>query len=333
MTRWLPQVDSTITRKLHLSVAMGPHWRSGGSLERSQGRWLLALAPAAGASLWYFGFEALRVICLTVVFSLLIDATIERMAPSRDRTSNWTSVTFAVMLALFMPFGAPWWLILVGALLMIGIGKKLFGGYGGYALHPVLAAVAMLELSWPGRFDDTAALIDFPWAASPVEPMRYAASVGGAVESLYPWQDLLLGLQVASIGNAMVLFLLAGGLFLVLVREVPWQLPLSFVTGLVATSLLVSALGDPGEFASPVFYLLAGSVGYGAFFFVTDHTTSPVGSVAMLVYGLLAGTLVMLIRGFSVHHDGVVFGILLASLAVPLIDRIARPVVGAGVPS
>ena len=187
----------------------------------------------------------------------------------------------------------------------------------------------MLELSWPGRFDDTAALIDFGWAASPVEPMRYATSVGGAVESLYPWQDLLLGLQVASIGNAMVLFLMAGGLFLILVREVPWHLPLSFLAGLVATSLLVAALGEPGEFASPVFYLLAGSVAYGAFFFVTDHTTSPVGSAAMLLYGLLAGMLVMLIRAFSVHHDGVVFGILLASLAVPLIDRIAKPVVGA----
>ncbi|UCD25378.1 MAG: RnfABCDGE type electron transport complex subunit D [Gemmatimonadota bacterium] len=328
MSRWLPQLDSTITRMLRLSVAVGPHWKKGGTLQGMQARWLIALAPAVAASLYYFGFGALRVLSLAILFSLLADVTVERFAPSKDRTSNWTSVTFAVMLALFMPLGTPWWLVLAGCVLMIVIGKKLFGGYGGYPVHPVLAAVAMLELSWPARLDSTRAMIDFPWAANPVEPTRFAANAGGGVEALYPWQDLFVGLQVAGIGNAMVVFLLAGGLFLVLIREVPWQLPLSFVAGLLVTSLVVAALGDPGEFPSPLFFVLTGSVAYGAFFFVTDHTTSPVGSLAMVLYGLLAGMLVMLIRAFSVHHDGVVFGVLLASLAVPLLDRISKPVVG-----
>lgn len=327
----LIQISPPMTpRAKHLSVGVGPHVRAGGTLATLQARWLLALAPAMAAGIYTFGPGALRVLCLTVFFALAIDTVAERIAPSGDRTTNWSSVTFGVLLAFFLPLNAPWWLILVGCLLMIVVGKKLLGGWGGYPVHPVLMTLAMLRISWPERLDYTAALVGIDWAGPLIEPLRYVRSAGGGAEALFSWQDLLLGRQVAGIGNAMVLFLLLGGLMLLVLREIPWQLPCGFLGGLLVTAVVVRWFGEPGQFATPQFYLLAGSTVLAAFFLITDYPTSPVGSLAMLLYAALGGTLVMLIRAFSIYPDGVVFGILLVNLTFPLIDRIAGPVVGAG---
>jgi len=330
MTDTLVQIGSPAASPAkRLDVAVGPHFRAGGTLAGLQARWLIALVPAVAASVYTFGLGALRVLCLAVFFSLAIDTLAERVVPSRDRTTNWSSVTFGILLAFFLPFNASWWLVLVGCLLMIVVGKKLLGGWGGYPVHPVLMAMAALQVSWPERLDYTRALVGIDWAGPLVEPLRYVKSAGGGAEALYSWQDLLLGRQAAGIGNAMVLFLLLGGLLLLLMREIPWQLPCGFLSGLLVTAVTVRWLGQPGEFASPQFYLVAGSTVFAAFFLITDHPTSPVGSLAMLLYAALGGMLLMLIRAFSVYPDGVVFAILLVNLTAPLIDRIARPVVGA----
>ena len=267
----------SVSPKPRFDVAVGPHVRAGGTLETLQARWLIALLPAMGASVHYFGLGALRVLFLAVFFSLAVVTICERVAPSRDRTTNWSSVVFGVLLAFFLPLDAPWWLVLAGCLLMIAVCKKVFGGWGAYPVHPVAAAVAMLGISWPERMDYTRALIGFGWDTTLVEPLRYAKSVGGAAESIYSWQDLFFGAQVAGIGNAMVLFLLLGGLLLLVLREIPWQLPCGFLWGLLVTAALIRELGEPGEFASPLFHVLAGSTVVVTFFLVTDYTTSPIG--------------------------------------------------------
>lgn len=302
----------------------GPGSRADGTSAAGQARWLIALAPAAAASFHHFGLDALRLLCLAVCFSLAVDALAGRVAPPRQRTTSWSSVTFGVLFALFLPFNAPWWLVLVGCLLIVVVGKTLLGRRGGGLLHPVALALAALRLLWPQRFDYTAALIGFDWAGPLVEPLRYVHSAGGRAEALYAWQDLLLGRQAAGIGNAMVLYLLLGGLLLLASREIPWQLPCGFIGGLLVTATALRGLGAPGEFASPWFHLLAGSTMLAAFFLITDPTTSPVGSRAMLLYAALGGMSTMLIRTYSILADGVVFAILLVNLAAPLIDRVAR---------
>jgi len=44
----------------------------------------------------------------------------------------------------------------------------------------------------------------------------------------------------------------------------------------------------------------------------------------MILYGFLAGVLVLVIRQWGIYPDGVPFAILLANLLAPLLDRV-RP--------
>ena len=310
-----------------LDVAVGPHYRLGTGLAMIYQRWVVALMPAMVASIWYFGAASLRVFGLTVCFAVVIDALAEKVAPSRDITSNWSSVSLALLLAFMLPLNAPWWLILIGCLVMIVVGKKFFGGVGAYPVQPALLAVAVLHLSWPARMDHTGALKDLDWSVTMIEPLRLLKSLGVSAESHYHWLDLLLGHQVAGNGEAMVLFLLLGGCFLLALREIQWQLPVGFLVGLLTTATLLHLLA-PDQFATPIFYLLSGGTVFMGLFLLTDHTTSPVNTLPALLYGILAGVLLMLIRGYSKHVDGIVYAVLLANLCAPLLDMITPRVKG-----
>lgn len=311
-----------------LNVAASPHWRDGSSIAHSQQLWLAALLPAIVAGISLFGMHAVRIIALTVAFSVSFDAIAGRIVPSKDRTTNWSSVTMAVILAFMMPFNSSWWMIAVGSFVMIVVGKRLFGGYGAYPVHPVLLSFAMMRVSWPGRFDHTASMISLDWAQKMVEPLRAVKTMGSVVESAFPWQHLLLGRQVAGIGEALVLYLALGGLILLATRQITWHIPVAFIAGNFLMAGLLHLI-DPAQFATPLFYLLAGGTVFAAFFLATEYTTSPVNPLPMFLYGLLGGILLMLIRAFSVYVDGVAFTILLINLCSPLLDKIT-PQVGGG---
>lgn len=311
-----------------LNVASGPHWRDGSSIARSQQFWLMALLPAVIASIWLFGMNAARIISLSAAFSVSFDAIAERIVPSKDKTTNLSSVTMAVILALMMPYDASWWMVAVGSFIMIIIGKRLFGGYGAYPVHPALLSFAMMQVSWPGRFDHTASMIGLHWTQKMVEPLRAVKTMGSSVESMFPWQDLLLGRQVAGIGEAMVLYLVLGGVILIVTRQITWHIPVAFIGGNLLMAGLLHLI-DPVQFATPLFYLMAGGTIFAAFFLATEYTTSPVNPLPMFLYGLLGGILLMLVRAFSVYVDGVVFAILLINLSSPLLDKITPKVHGA----
>jgi electron transport complex protein RnfD len=138
---------------------------------------------------------------------------------------------------------------------------------------------------------------------------------------------LLLGDQVAGIGNAMVLWLIIGGLILILWRQITWHIPVSFLLGVAVISFL-GHLVYPDSFPSVQFQLLSGSTVFTTFFLVTDHTTSPVNKLPMIIYGFLGGLVLVLIRSFSIFYDGAVFAVLLINLCNPLIDRITPKVYG-----
>ncbi|MFT5700366.1 MAG: electron transport complex protein RnfD [Desulforhopalus sp.] len=319
--------QSPATTKPLLDVAVGPHYRVGTGLAEIYQRWVIALIPAIGASLYFFGPASLRVFCLCLSFALAIDFIAEKIAPSRDLTSNWSSVSLSLLLAFMLPLNAPWWLIFIGCFFMVIVGKKFFGGVGAYPAQPAVLAVAILQLSWPSRMDNTGALYAFDWPVTMVEPLRLIKSMGASAESQYNWFDLLLGRQVSGTADGMVLFILLGAAFLFAMREIQWQAPLGFILGLLGTATILH-MSNPEAFATPMFYLLSGGTLFMAFFLITDHTTSPVNKIPLFLYGMLAGVLLMLIRGYSKHVDGIVYAVLLANLCSPLLDMIKPKVKG-----
>jgi len=294
-------------------VAANPHWHDGSSLIGLQIAWIGALLPAVIAGVAAGGWPALRVIGLTTGAVVVLDAVAHRIFRGKDHPENLSAVVLGLLLGMLLPTSAPWWLAVVGAVLLVLVGKKLFGGWGGWPVHPVALAMAMLLLSWPGRLDYTAASLV-------AEPVRLVQTLGAEGAARLDLGALFLGDQAAGAANGQVIWLLLGGLGLVVLRAVPWRVPLAFLVGAAATAWLLGLAGIQ-TVAPPLLTLVSGSTMLMAFFLVTDHTTCPTNPRPQVVYGLLGGALLVMIRAFGSHHDGAIWALLLLNLTSPLLDR------------
>jgi electron transport complex protein RnfD len=58
---------------------------------------------------------------------------------------------------------------------------------------------------------------------------------------------------------------------------------------------------------------------------ITDMVTSPITVRGQVIFGVLAGVLVAVIRVYGAYPEGVCYSILLANAARPLIDKYTVP--------
>jgi len=117
---------------------------------------------------------------------------------------------------------------------------------------------------------------------------------------------------------------LIGGIWLLLTRTIKWHIPLAVLTGFSVFALLFYLI-DVDRAASPIFHLFSGSILIGAFFIATDPVTAATTNKGRIVYGILIGSLVYVIRSWGGYPDGVAFAVLLANMCVPLIDYYTQP--------
>lgn len=303
-----------------LVVAVPPHARLGMGIRGLSVNMLVALLPALAAAVAVYGLDAARVVGLAGAVAVLAEAACQKLMKRDVDVDNYSALYAGVVFACLLPAAAPWWLVVIGALLTVVVGRAVFGGFGSTPLCAPLIAWAMCSLSWPSVMD-----IDASMTASVLsEPLALLKFFGvDAVMYEYSLTDLFMGKGLGALGASQVGLLLTGGIFLLVRRVIRWYIPIAFLAG-VAASAYAFQLSAPDLYAGPLFHLCTGSVMLGAFFLATDTAASPVGRTPMLMYGLIAGVLVMVIRVWGVYPDGVPFAILLANLLSPLLDKV-RP--------
>ena len=117
---------------------------------------------------------------------------------------------------------------------------------------------------------------------------------------------------------------LLGGIFLILKKVIHWQIPVAMLGSFALLSLLTELFGNGAHLTAPA-QLFSGAMMFGAFFIATDPVTSSITPRGKLVFGVLVGSLLYLIRFYGNYPDGVAFAILLSNICVPLIDHYTRP--------
>ena len=117
---------------------------------------------------------------------------------------------------------------------------------------------------------------------------------------------------------------LLGGIFLILKKVIHWQIPVAMLGSFTLLSLLTELVGN-GEHLTVPAQLFSGAMMFGAFFIATDPVTASITPRGKLVFGVLVGSLLYLIRFYGNYPDGVAFAILLSNICVPLIDHYTRP--------
>jgi len=235
-----------------------------------------------------------------------------------------------LLLALNLSPIAPWWLILIGVMVAIGVAKQAFGGIGQNFFNPALVGRAFLLMSFP-TYMTTWVAPKIPFSKMPWDVVTSATPLGilkeqgfsKAIESSGYW-NLFIGNVGGCIGETSALLLLIGFAYLVVRKRVTLTVPSTYI-GTVFLVASVMYLINPERFGSPLFHILSGGLFLGALFMATDMVTSPMTLKGQAIFGVGCGVITMVIRLFAGYPEGVSLSILIMNGLVPLIDRATKP--------
>ena len=303
---------------------------------------LVALVPALVAAAVVFGWLPLvKQLAICVVFCVATECAFAAVRRQKSPVGDLSAVLTGVILALSLPWNAPFYVPLLGAVAAIGLGKAVFGGLGTNIFNPAMVGRAFVMLSFGGVLAAPAyvagkAQLVATEAMTQATPLTVIKQEGlGALVGMLGESGsdsvlfrFALGNVNGSLGEVSALALLVGGLYLCVRRSASWEIPAGSILGVVvfgglASMLSLTQLTVPQQLCGGAFML-------GAFFIATDPVTTPLTRRGKLVFGLGFGSLVILIRTLSGYPEGVMFAILLMNAATPLINRwtVPRPVGG-----
>ena len=238
------------------------------------------------------------------------------------------------LIPLTMPAGIPLWQIAVATSFGIVIGKEIFGGVGMNIFNPALIARAFIFFTYPARISGDKVWVLGPDGYSGATALSLPASETGqnAITLLdnfsqfdYSWWNLFWGWVPGSIGETNKLLIIIGALFLCFIKIVNWRVIVGATIGLVATALLTNLMAPFSTNSMltipPHYHLVMGSFLFGTAFMATEPVTGCHTNKGRWVYGILYGSLTVIIRSINpAYPEGVMLSILLVNAFASLID-------------
>ncbi len=319
----------------NFTISPSPHVHGGDSIEKNMYGVLIALVPTFIFSIVFFGLGAILVTLTSVAACLVFEYVIQKYL-MKQRLTIWdgSAIITGVLLAFNLPSSLPLWIVVIGALVSIGIGKMSFGGLGNNIFNPALVGRVFLLISFPVQMTtwpvpNGFATADAVTGATPLalvkEAVKNGQAVGDTLSSVgITTSNLILGNIGGSLGEVAAIGLLLGFAYMLIRKIISWHIPVAiFATVIVFSGIL--NLADPAQFAGPVFHLFTGGLMLGAIFMATDYVTSPMTHKGMLIYGVGIGLLTVIIRVFGAYPEGMSFAILIMNGFTPLINRYCKP--------
>lgn len=304
-------------------VSPSPHVHSGNSIPKCMYNVLIALIPAFLVSLYFFGVGALVVTLTSVVACVLFEYLIQKfILKVKPTVSDGSAILTGILLAFNVPANLPVWIILIGALVAIGIGKMSFGGLGNNIFNPALVGRVFLLISFPVQMTTwpkpdvlTTQYLDAETAATPLGLLKQGLPIEATTT------DMLLGNVGGSLGEIGAIALLIGFAYMLITKVITWHIPVS----ILATAFIFSWLTNGFEATEALQQLLLGGMLLGAIFMATDYVTSPMTHKGMVIYGICIGLLTIIIRRWGAYPEGMSFAILIMNAVTPLINKYVKP--------
>lgn len=317
-----------------LIVSLSPHVHSGDSIQKNMYGVLIALLPALIVSFIYFGLGAAVVTVTSVAACVFFEWAITKFILKREKTTIYdgSAIITGVLLAFNLPSNLPIWIILIGALVAIGVGKMSFGGLGNNPFNPALVGRVFLLISFPVQMTSwpvvgqLTSYTDATTAATPLAIMKgvIKGAPGMSLDQLPDSFQLFIGHNGGCLGEVSAAALLIGLFYMLWKKIITWHIPVAiFATVFVFAGLM--HLVNPSLYVSPLTQLLSGGLMLGAIFMATDYVTSPMSKKGMLIYGVGIGFLTVVIRLFGAYPEGMSFAILIMNGFTPLINTYFKP--------
>ncbi len=327
-----------------LIVSLSPHAHGNDTVEKNMYGVLIALIPALIASLYFFGLGAAIVLCTSVLACVCFEWLIVKFILKRERTTitDGSAILTGLLLGFNLPSNLPIWIIIIGALVAIGIGKMTFGGLGNNPFNPALVGRCFLLVSFPAQMTSwpvagqLGSYLDATTGATPLAIMKQAIKSGNAdvLSQLPDSFSMLLGnhsvqlsdgtmMGSGTAGEICAIALLIGLAYMLWKKIITWHIPVSIIGTVFVFSALLH-LASP-VYANPVDVILAGGLMLGAIFMATDYVTSPMTAKGQIIYGVAIGFLTVVIRNWGSYPEGMSFAILIMNGFTPLINAYIKP--------
>ena len=318
-----------------LLVSPSPHTHGKESTQSIMRDVLIALAPAMLVSILSSGWSALMLILVGAAACVLTEFLIQKYLLKRPVTvSDLSAVVTGCLLALNLPPNSPWWLIVIGSVVAIGVAKMTFGGLGQNIFNPALVGRVFLLVSFPvlmTTWNDSGSmfgLVDAFSGATPLGAVKEGLKNGMTLSELTA-DNLTFSQQFffnmgGSAGEFSAVALILGFIYLLCRRVIKATIPVT----ILCTVFVVSGifwLANPERFTNPVFNLFTGGLLLGAIFMATDYVTSPMTTKGQIIFGIGIGLITVFVRYFGSYPEGVSFAILIMNCTVPLLNKYCKP--------
>lgn len=286
---------------------------------------LIALSPAAVASVVLYGLRALLMIVLCVGTAVVSELLFNVITKRTQTVANLSAAVTGLLLALSLPVTVTVWQCIVGSAFAIVVVKCLFGGLGCNFANPAVSARIMLLIAFSAsiaggtdalaanRFSEIGKDAILVTGATPLAAIK----TGAELSELPSLLDMLLGNRGGAIGEGCIIAILIGFVYLAVRKVIHWETPVICVATVFLLSLAIT-----GNATLALYHVLGGGIMLGAVFMITDYVTTPINRLGKMVFALGVGLITVLIRFFGSYPEGVSYAILLMNILSPYIEKL-----------
>lgn len=297
-----------------LISSVSPHFNGKRTTRRIMLDVIIALMPAAVASVIIFGWRSLLVIAVCSASCVASELLFELLCKREITIGDLSAVVTGILLAFNLPAGIPIWQAVFGSVVAIVVVKQIFGGIGQNFANPAMTARIVLMTAFSGSMTTWV----FPHAAADAvtSATPLAAAAKNSITEMPSYLTLLLGDHAGCIGETCAAALLAGGVYLMIRRVITWHTPVCYI-GTVALVTFITG-------RDPLYQVLSGGLILGAVFMATDYATTPKTKLGKVIFGVGCGLITILIRFWGSLPEGVSFSILIMNILTPYISKLTR---------
>ena len=299
-----------------LKISSNPHVRNNANTFKVMVDFIISLLPAIIVGIIVHGKEFSEMLIFGVVTGLIIDKIFSYILKINGKSFSSATIITVLLLILSMPIGVPLWVIFLGIMFSIVIGKLIFGGLGQNIFNPALLGRIFLMISFPQYMYNYHG-IDNQAGATMLQLLKYSD-----VSNTYKLMDFLKNSFVEikkynSIGETSLIALLVGFLYLIFRKRIDYKIPLVMFLVVVFGGYFVGKNG--------IMYALSGGIVFGAIYFLTDPVSSPYSFKAKVAYATFVGLMIVYIRENTSHPEGVAYAIFFGNIITPLLDKLFMP--------
>jgi electron transport complex protein RnfD len=322
-----------------IEIRTSPHVKGPLSLPQIMRQVVYALIPICLFAVYQFGISALALILVVTLSCVATESLFNKLSHKKSTLGDASVFITGILLALTLPPGFPLWMGVVAGFVAIALGKTIFGGLAFNTFNPALIGRAFVQAAFPVAITSLtpAAMSDrFSQFIPSTLSMPFALpNATDAISSATPlalhkfeatttsFNHLFFGFSSGSLGETSTLLILICGTYLMLKGMMGWRIPIAIFASIFLFSGIFYLIDSANP--DPLFMLTSGGLMLGALFMATDPVSAPVTPIGMWVFGFLIGFITIIIRLFAGLPEGIMYAILLANAAVPLIEALTQP--------